>query len=68
MSKREAASTAARKMMDQEMALAEARGRAQLAAEVRAMLEERRRVVRLGDHQIEVVEVSAVEGVLDPHR
>jgi hypothetical protein len=56
------------KRMDQELALAEQRGaeraRAQLDAEVREMLDEHRRVVRLGDHQIEVVEVAAVERLL----
>jgi hypothetical protein len=55
-------------MTDQETARAEQRGaeraRAQLAAELRELLDEHRRVVRLGDHQIEVVEVAAVEGLL----
>ena len=44
--------------------IAEERGAERLRARLRAMLEDRRRVVRLGEQQIEVVEVSAVEGVL----
>jgi hypothetical protein len=50
---------------DEELALAEERGAEQLRAKLREMLNDRRRVVRLGDQQIEVVEVSAVEGALD---
>ncbi len=52
--------------LDAELALAEKRGADQLRARLREMLNDRRRVVRLGDQQIEVVEVSAVEGALDP--
>ena len=44
--------------------IAEERGAERLRARLREMLEDRRRVVRLGEQQIEVVEVSAVEGVL----
>lgn len=59
-----------KKTLAQELALAEQRGaeraRAQLAADLREMLDEHRRVVRLGDHQIEVVEVAAVERLLGP--
>ena len=43
---------------------AEERGAERLRARLREMLEDRRRVVRLGDQQIEVVEVSAVEDLL----
>jgi len=43
---------------------AEERGAERLRARLREMLEDRRRVVRLGEQQIEVVEVSAVEDVL----
>jgi hypothetical protein len=50
----------------EELALAEERGAERLRAKLRDVLNERRRVVRLGDQQIEVVEVSAVEGALDP--
>ena len=50
----------------EELAMAEERGAERLRAKLRDMLNERRRVVRLGDQQIEVVEVSAVEGALDP--
>ena len=44
--------------------IAEERGAERLRAQLREMLEDRRRVVRLGEQQIEVVEVSAVEDVL----
>ena len=47
-----------------EAAIAEERGAERLRARLREMLEERRRVVRVGEQQIEVVEVSAVEDVL----
>jgi len=59
--------TASRRAIDktaQETELAEERGAERLRARLREMLEERRRVVRLGEQQIEVVEVSAVEAVL----
>lgn len=55
-----------KKVYDEELALAEVRGAEQLRARLRKMLDERRRVVRLGDQQIEVVEVSAVQDALDP--
>ena len=44
--------------------IAEQRGAERLRARLREMLEDRRRVVRLGEQQIEVVEVAAVEDVL----
>jgi hypothetical protein len=44
--------------------IAEERGAERLRARLREMLDDRRRIVRLGEQQIEVVEVSAVEGVL----
>jgi vacuolar-type H+-ATPase subunit H len=46
--------------------IAEERGAERLRARLREMLEERRRVVRVGEQQIEVVEVTAVEDVLGP--
>ena len=49
-----------------ETEIAEERGAERLRARLREMLEERRRVVRLGEQQIEVVEVTAVEDVLGP--
>jgi len=48
----------------EETDIAEERGAERLRARLREMLDERRRVVRLGEQQIEVVEVSAVEDVL----
>jgi hypothetical protein len=47
-----------------DMELAEERGAERLRARLREMLDDRRRIVRLGEQQIEVVEVSAVEDVL----
>jgi hypothetical protein len=44
--------------------IAEERGAERLRARLREMLDDRRRIVRLGEQQIEVVEVSAVEDVL----
>ena len=44
--------------------IAEERGAERLRAQLREMLDDRRRVVRLGEQQIEVVEVAAVEDVL----
>jgi hypothetical protein len=48
----------------EETEIAEERGAERLRARLREMLEERRRVVRVGEQQIEVVEVTAVEDVL----
>lgn len=61
------ASRRAVEKMAQETEIAEERGAEQLRARLREMLEERRRVVRLGEQQIEVVEVTAVEDVLGPN-
>ena len=66
MSSRSTSHKATQKVYDEELAQAEERGAEQLRAKLREMLKDRRRVVRLGDQQIEVVEVSAVEGALDP--
>ncbi len=54
----------AQRAMDQELAVAERRGAERLRARVRDVLEDRRRVVRLGAQQIEVVEVSAITELL----
>jgi len=64
MSSRGASSRRAIEKMAQETEIAEERGAERLRARLREMLEERRRVVRLGEQQIEVVEVTAVEDVL----
>lgn len=50
--------------MDQELVIAERRGAEPVRAQVRDLLADRRRVVRLGDQQIEVVEVSALSELL----
>ncbi len=55
---------AQKRAMDQELAVAERRGAERLRARVRDVLEDRRRVVRLGAQQIEVVEVSAITELL----
>ena len=64
MSGRGASSRRAIEKLAQETEIAEERGAERLRAQLREMLEEHRRVVRLGDQQIEVVEVTAVEDVL----
>ena len=46
--------------MDREVALAEQRGAARVRAQIEDILEDSRRIVRMGEHQIEVVEVSAI--------
>ncbi len=51
--------------LQRELAVAEQRGADRLRAEVRDVLADRLRVVRLGEHQIEVVEVSAITELLD---
>jgi hypothetical protein len=56
--------TAQRTGVASEAEIAEERGAERLRAQLREMLEDRRRVVRLGEQQIEVVEVAAVEDVL----
>ena len=50
---------------EQELALAERRGYDRLRDQVRDVLADRRRIVRMGEHQIEVVEVSAITDLLD---
>jgi hypothetical protein len=50
--------------MDAELEIAERRGADRVRAQVRDVLADRRRVVRQGDHQIEVVEVSALAELL----
>jgi hypothetical protein len=55
---------AAQKATDEELALAERRGADRVRAQVRDVLADRRRVVRLGVDRIEVVEVSAIAEVI----
>ncbi|MEO7352070.1 MAG: hypothetical protein ABIW17_09245 [Marmoricola sp.] len=50
--------------MDQQLAIAERRGADRVRAQLREVLADRRRIVRMGEHQIEVVEVSAISEVL----
>ena len=50
---------------EQELALAERRGAARVRARLRDVLEDSRRIVRMGEHQIEVVEVAAINELLD---
>ena len=55
---------AAQKLLDQEIALAEKRGADSVRAHLRDVLAEGRRIVRMGEHQIEVVEVAALTDLL----
>jgi hypothetical protein len=55
---------AVQKVMDHELALAQARGAEEVRAHVRHLVDEHRRVVRLGEQQIEVVEVAALLDLL----
>ncbi len=64
MSTRSHSQRAAQKSSDEELVIAENRGAEKVRAQVRAVIADRRRVVRLGDHQIEVVEVSALAEVV----
>ena len=64
MSPRSPSQRAAQKANDQELAVAESCGAERVRAQVRDVIADRRRVVRLGDHQIEVVEVSAITEVI----
>lgn len=48
----------------EELAQAEERGAAKVRAQVRAAMDEHRRVVRVGDQQVEVVEVAALDEVV----
>jgi hypothetical protein len=52
-------------VLDDELASAERRGADRVRAQVRDVLAEARRIVRLGEHQIEVVEVAALSPLLD---
>ena len=61
---RQSAAGSPRRRFDQELAIAENRGAERVRAQVRDMIADRRRVVRLGDQQIEVVEVSAIAEVI----
>jgi hypothetical protein len=49
----------------QEMVLAEERGAARVREQVRAAVAEHRRVVRVGEQQVEVVETAALSDVVD---
>ncbi len=49
----------------QELARAERQGAERVRAQLRDVLADRRRIVRMGEHQIEVVEVSAFNDLLD---
>jgi hypothetical protein len=49
----------------QELSLAEERGAARVREELRAAVAEHRRVVRVRDQQVEVVETAALGEILD---
>jgi len=63
-SSRSPSQRAAKKVTDEELAIAEHRGAERVRAQVRDVIADRRRVVRHGDQQVEVVEVSAIAEVL----
>jgi hypothetical protein len=50
--------------LDHELVSAEARGAEQVRDQLRQVLDVSRRIVRLGDQQIEVVEVAALTEML----
>ncbi len=56
---------AAEQVKDREVALAEQRGAERVRAQVQDILEDCRRIVRMGDHLIEVVEVSAIAEIFE---
>ena len=62
--KRAAVKQAADEALAQELAQAEERGAARVRAQVRAAVAENRRVVRVGDQQVEVVETAALDDVV----
>jgi hypothetical protein len=62
--KRAAAKRAVDEALAQEVALAEERGAARVREQVRAAVAEHRRVVRVGEQQVEVVETAALEDVV----
>ena len=65
MSARSASPQATEQVMDREVALAEQRGAARVRAQVQDILADSRRIVRMGEHQIEVVEVSAIAEIFE---
>lgn len=50
--------------LDKQLALAERRGADLLRAEIRDAVADGRRIVRLGEHQIEVIEVSVLADLI----
>jgi hypothetical protein len=63
--KRAAAKRAGDEAQAEELALAEERGAARVRAQVRATVAEHRRVVRVGEQQVEVVETAALADLVD---
>lgn len=53
--------TPAKEALDQQLALAEERGATKVRGQLRAVMDEHRRVVRVGEQQVEVVEVAELE-------
>ncbi len=56
---------AAQQVRAQEIALAEQRGAAGVRDQLRAVVEENRRVVRVRNQQVEVVETAALDEILE---
>ena len=57
--------TAAQEVRAQEIALAEQRGAEGVRDQLRAVVEENRRVVRVRNQQVEVVETAALDEILE---
>ncbi len=70
MNRRPESQQAADEALADELAQAEERGAARaieaIRADLRDLLDERRRVVRLGEQQIEIVEISALDSLFGP--
>jgi hypothetical protein len=65
MSTRPPSPQSAETVMDRAVQLAEQRGAARVRAQVQDILADSRRIVRMGDHQIEVVEVAAIAEIFE---
>jgi hypothetical protein len=62
---KEASERSVEKTRASEVDLAEQRGAEQVRRQLRELVQEHRRVVRQGEAQVEVVEISALQEILD---
>jgi len=65
MEQRPTAKRSAEDTLAREVALAEQRGAERVRRQLREVVQEHRRVVRQGEAQVEVVEISALQEILD---